>query len=605
VSTPQQHHPPVYGCSAGSVLHAHSGDTLEPAVVLWTFLPAGGSERLDAIDAKVDVHSDGPGSATLTLRVLSEGQSLSWQLPISPFVAALPGQPGDEGRVVLLAVMDAEPEAGFWAQPVDCERLAAELQIPVTDLSDALRGRLTPWLADDVDLLLHDDAHEHAADLSPAQTLANAVLAHYRSDLEADQHATRLVRAFDYAPKDFAAELGARLCVALTTAIVVAGPDNVARVVEEAGPFEPELARILTQLPPRMRPDDPDADDSDAAADVVLSNPDVNEALRASVTAIARLSRVALGEHVSAEDLLRRLAMADDVAEARLAALWVQLAVAADGPPDTDELIAAELGERVHAEGPPGGAWLRATSATLATLALDVAGRSPGRVVSHVNAVDEYLTERPRAGEPTPADVAADAARHSIALARFARSRGGIGPGAWRKVPVVSAVQGVAAAMVRGLDHEAAAELLDELLADDVDAVEVTEAFVCATAQILAEVDPTESSDVLGDRVGDVLRRLPSGPKGGRWLLLHCLRGAPDHDPVAADLRPHLPSEPVDLERVALKAGRRGVLRTGLAALEATSHLVGEGLGITREELLAMVLPMALVEHDMLMPGDV
>jgi hypothetical protein len=586
------------------VLHAHSGDTLEPAVVLWTFLPAGGGERLDAFDAKVDVHSDGPGSGTLTLRVLSEGQSLSWQLPVSPFVAALPGQPGDEGRVVLLAVMDAEPEAGFWAQPVDCERLAAELQIPVTDLADALRGRLTPWLADDVDLLLHDDAHEHAADLSPAQTLANAVLAHYRGDLEADQHAIKLVRAFDYAPKEFAAELGARLCVALTTAIVVAGPEHVAAVIEEAGPFEPELARILTQLPPRMRPDDPDADDSDAAADVVLSNPDVAEALRASVTAVARLARAALGTALSAEDLLRRLAMADDVAEARLAGLWVQLAVAADGPADTDELVAAELGERVHAEGPPGGAWLRATTATLATLALEVAGRSPGRIVAHVNAVDDYLAQRPRAGESTPAELAAEAVRNGIVLARFIRGRAGIGPGAWRKVPVVSAVQGVASGMVRGLDQDAAVELLDELLADDVDAVELTEAFVCATAQILVEVDPTESGDVLADRVGDVLRRLPSGPKGGRWLLLHCLRSAPDHDPVATDLRPHLPAEPVDVERVALKAGRRGVLRTGLAALEATSYLLGEGLGITREELLAMVLPMALVEHDMLLPGD-
>ena len=34
-------------------------------------------------------------------------------------------------RMVLLAVMDAEPEDGFWAQPVDCERLSAELQLPV------------------------------------------------------------------------------------------------------------------------------------------------------------------------------------------------------------------------------------------------------------------------------------------------------------------------------------------------------------------------------------------------------------------------------------------------------------------------------------------
>ncbi|MCW2499233.1 MAG: hypothetical protein JWN87_909, partial [Frankiales bacterium] len=150
MSTPEQHRPPVYACAAGAVLHAHSADTLEPAVLLYTFLPAGSGDRIDAVEAKVDVHGDGPGSSTLTVRVLSEGQSLSWQLPVAPFVAALPGQPGDEGRMVLLAVMDAEPEQGFWAQPVDCERLAAELQLPVTDLVDALRGRLTPWLADDV-----------------------------------------------------------------------------------------------------------------------------------------------------------------------------------------------------------------------------------------------------------------------------------------------------------------------------------------------------------------------------------------------------------------------------------------------------------------------
>ncbi|MCW2584972.1 MAG: hypothetical protein JWN55_488, partial [Frankiales bacterium] len=264
MSTPEQHRPPVYACAAGAVLHAHSADTLEPAVLLYTFLPAGSGDRIDAVEAKVDVHGDGPGSSTLTVRVLSEGQSLSWQLPVAPFVAALPGQPGDEGRMVLLAVMDAEPEQGFWAQPVDCERLAAELQLPVTDLVDALRGRLTPWLADDVDLLLHDDAHEHAADLSPAQTLATAVLAHYRGDLEAEQASARLVRAFDYAPKDFQAELGARLCVALATAVVVAGPAGVARVLDQTGPFEPEVTRLLVELPPRLHPDDPTADDPDA-----------------------------------------------------------------------------------------------------------------------------------------------------------------------------------------------------------------------------------------------------------------------------------------------------------------------------------------------------
>ena len=263
VSTPELHRPPVYACHAGAVLHAHSADTLEPAVVLWTYLPPESSERVDALDARVDVHSDGPGAPTLTVRVLAEGHSLSWQLPIAPFVAALPGQPGDDGRMVLLALMDAEPEEQFWAQPVDCERLSAELQIPVTDLVDALRGRLTPWLSDDVDLLLHDDAHEHAADRSPAQTLASAVLAHYHRDLAADEASGKLLRAFDYAHKDFAAELGARLCLALATAVTVAGPDGVAQVVEQTGPFEPEVTRLLTEVPAALRPEDQIAEDAD------------------------------------------------------------------------------------------------------------------------------------------------------------------------------------------------------------------------------------------------------------------------------------------------------------------------------------------------------
>ena len=66
VSTPELHRPPVYACHAGAVLHAHSADTLEPAVVLWTYLPHGASDSIDSVDARVDVHSDGPGAATLT-----------------------------------------------------------------------------------------------------------------------------------------------------------------------------------------------------------------------------------------------------------------------------------------------------------------------------------------------------------------------------------------------------------------------------------------------------------------------------------------------------------------------------------------------------------
>ena len=123
MTAPEQHSPPVYACAAGAVVHGHAGDTLEPAVLLHTFLPAGVDLRDSP--ARVDVHSDGPGTGTVTLRVLTEGVSLSWRLPVAPFVAALPGQPGEDGRMVLLAIVDAEPAAGFWAEDADCERLAA------------------------------------------------------------------------------------------------------------------------------------------------------------------------------------------------------------------------------------------------------------------------------------------------------------------------------------------------------------------------------------------------------------------------------------------------------------------------------------------------
>lgn len=602
MSTPEQHRPPVYACAAGAVLHAHSADTLEPAVVLYTFLPSGGGDRIDALEAKVDVHGDGPGSSTLTVRVLAEGQSLSWQLPIAPFVAALPGQPGDDGRMVLLAVMDAEPEQGFWAQPVDCERLAAELQLPVTDLVDALRGRLTPWLADDVDLLLHDDAHEHAADLSPAQTLASAVLAAYRGDLEAEQASSRLLRAFDYAPKDFQAELGARLCVALATAIVVAGPSGVATVLEQTGPFEPEVTRLLTELPSRLRPDDPDADDPDTTADVVLSATETSEAIKAAVTAVARLARAAFGEGEADEDVLRRLSMVSDAGQARLATLWVDLAVAASGASDTDAVVASDLATRVQAEGAPGGAWLRSTAATLGAFALELTGRSASRVAEPVRAIDAFLAQRPRAGEPMPAELAADALRNCLALARFARTRGGIGPGDWRQVPVESAAQAVGTALARGLSSEHAVDLFDQLLAEDVQGPDVLEAFVCATAQLLVEVDPHEQPELLQSRVQELVGTVPAGPRGARWMLTACLREAPDHDQAATDLRPYLTQEPtVDVDRLATKAGRRGTLAAGLVSLEALAAVVGETLGIPREEMLALVLPGAFVEHDLLL----
>ncbi|MCW2667776.1 MAG: hypothetical protein JWN57_2738, partial [Frankiales bacterium] len=298
----------MYACAAGAVLHAHAAGTLEPAVLLHTFLPPGGAEGIDAGDARVDVHGNGPGAPDVTVRVLSQGRSMSWQLPIAPLVAALPGQPGDEGRMVLLAVLDAEPEQGFWAQPVDCERLAAELQLPVADVVDALSGRLTPWLADDLDILLHDDAHEHAADRSPAQTLATAVLAHYRGDLTAEQATTRLVRALELAPPEFQVELAGRLAQALVAAVAAGGPAGLAAVESSAGPFETEVLRLLDTLPGALGA----VPGADTAAQVVLAGADRDESVGAAVSVVARLARAAFGPELPGDEVLRRLGMVDD-----------------------------------------------------------------------------------------------------------------------------------------------------------------------------------------------------------------------------------------------------------------------------------------------------
>ena len=600
MSTPEQHRPPVYACAAGAVLHAHSADTLEPAVVLYTFLPSGAGDRLDALEAKVDVHGDGRGSSTLTVRVLSEGQSLSWQLPIAPFVAALPGQPGDEGRMVLLAVMDAEPEEGFWAQPVDCERLAAELQLPVTDLVDALRGRLTPWLADDVDLLLHDDAHEHAADLSPAETLATAVVAHYKGELEAEQTATRLLRAFEYAPKDFQAELGSRLCAALATAVVVAGPQAVAAVIEQTGPFEPEVTRLLTELPARLGAQAGFnlGSATDDAAEVVLSGSETGESIKAAVAAIARLARLALGPSAPADELLRTLGVASDAGHYRLAGMWVELAVAAAGSADTDPVVASELAGRIYDEGPLGASWLTGTASVLAAYALELKGAT--RMAAALKGVSALIEHPLAAGAPMPHEVAVDGVLHCLALARFVRSRAGIGPGSWRQVPVESAAQAVGQALARGLQTDLAVDLLDELLADDVQGPDLLEVFVCAIAQLLVEVDPQDPPETMQARVDELLSTVGSSS----WLMAACLQEAPDHDPAATDVRPYLPRQALrtmdEVDRLATKAGRRGVAASGFACIDAFASVVGTGLGLTRDEVFVLVLPGALVEHEVL-----
>jgi hypothetical protein len=57
---------------------------------------------------------------------------------------------------------------------------------------------------------------------------------------------------------------------------------------------------------------------------------------------------------------------------------------------------------------------------------------------------------------------------------------------------------------------------------------------------------------------------------------------------------------PADATRQASKSSRRAVLTGGLTVLGALAGAVGETLGVPREELLALVLPAALMEHDLL-----
>jgi hypothetical protein len=183
--------------------------------------------------------------------------------------------------------------------------------------------------------------------------------------------------------------------------------------------------------------------------------------------------------------------------------------------------------------------------------------------------------------------------------------RAGAPAGAWRQVPVSAAALAVARAAAGGLQPDVAVDLLEGLLADDVDAVDLVEAVVCATAQLLVEVDPHEPEDALRERVEEALRAVPDGNKGARWLLLAALREAPQHDQAATDLAGVLPRDSVDVDRVAERVGRKGVLRAALQSLTAATVLVPDIPGLPREEMLAMAWHGALVEHDMLQPDRV
>lgn len=595
MTAPDQHNPPVYAVAAGAVLHAHAADTLEPAVLLHTFLPPGVAEPLGAPDARVDVHADGADTGTVTVRVLAGGVSLSWSLPVAPFVAALPGQPGDDGRMVLLAVVDAEPEPSFWAMPADCEQLAAELQIPVADLVEALHGRLTPWLADDLAGLLHDDEHDRAVDRSPAQTLATAVLAHYRGDLDASSATTRLVRAIELAPDEYSLELGALLCGALVQAVQVTTPAHRAAVLAETGPFETEALRLLTELPPALEAVPP-AEQVDTTMALLVAGADREEVVRAGVSTVARLAREGLGTDLPDDELLQRLGMLDDAGLARLARLWVDLAAAAALPGD-DERRTAELAERVTVEGVPGASWLRATAVVLAGTAVELSGRRADALAAPLAAVRTLLDSEPA----VDAQVAAAGLRACLELARYARQRGRVGPGRWLQAPVTSAVTATTSALLEGLDRDVAVDLLDQLLADDVEGPDLLDGLVCAASQLLVEVDPRSDDALRRAQVAELVQSAAPGPRGERWLLVALLRKAPEHDPGALDLRAFLPGDGgVDPDRAAARAGRPGVLRAGLGCLEALAGSFGAEAVMPREELLGVVLPTALVEHDLL-----
>lgn len=581
---PEQHSPPVYAFAAGAVLHAHADSTLEPAVVLHTFLPVAVRERLDGPDVRVDVSSDGPGAATVTVRVLADDQAVTWSLPLAPFVAALPGQSGDDGRMVLLAVVDSEPAPGFWAQAVDCEQLTAELQLPVADLAEALRGRLTPWLAEDLELLLHDDAHDRAADASPAQTVADAVLAHYRGDLDAGDASGRLVQALVYAPEPAQLEIGARLCAALGAAVRVAGPGAATDVAAGLGPFEAEELRLLAELPPALAAGS--ASETEAAMELVLASPDRDEGVRAAVRVVALLARRAFGPDMAGEQVLARLEMVDDAAVLRLATLWVDLALAAGG--ETGRLEG--LARRVRQEGAPGLLWLGSTSQALVDAAVAATGRRAERIAPALRAAQDG------------ADEALDARLGAtVELARFVRTRSAVGPGSWLVLPAPAAASAALAALLDGADHDGVVDLLAELLEGDVEPVDLLDGFVCATASLLVGLDPQQDDDVRRLQVADLLAAAPGGPRGIRWLLVALLRLAPAHDPLAVDLGVLLPDDKgVDHDRAVERLGLSGLLRAGLECLAAMTAVLGDEADLPLDELYREVLPGALTEHELL-----
>ncbi|MCU1693264.1 MAG: hypothetical protein JWM64_2355, partial [Frankiales bacterium] len=203
-------------------------------------------------------------------------------------------------------------------------------------------------------------------------------------------------------------------------------------------------------------------------------------------------------------------------------------------------------------------------------------------------------TEDPEA-DPAPALAAV------LTLSRYVRGRGGVGPGSWLGTPVTAAAQAVGAALAEGEDREAVLDLLAQLLEDDVEGPDLLEAFVCAFSQLLVHLEPHEQAELRRLQVAELMSAVPGGPRGSRWLMAACLREAPAHDTSAADLGPFLSGEPAgDPDRAAARLSRANLLAAGVACLEALAGVLGEDAQMPREELLGLVLPSALGEHDLL-----
>ncbi|MCA1721543.1 MAG: hypothetical protein LC779_10750 [Actinobacteria bacterium] len=375
----------------------------------------------------------------------------------------------------------------------------------------------------------------------------------------------RLLRALTLAPHEHSAELGDRLCAALTTAVTSAPPPVVAQVLETTAPFETEVLRLLADLPARLEAA-PEAERRSTAMDVLLAAPDRDEGVRAALDVVARLRRAEHGPDLTDEELLQGLLMVDDVLEVRLAALWLGLAT---GEP------AAELVARIQAEGPLGEQWLQDTAAALRKLA------------------------GPKAVLPAPA-VDEPTVRACTELAiKLRRSRRG--PGSWLTVAPAAAAVAVLSAYATGLDAETVTDLLDELVADDVTGVDLLDGFVCATAQVLVRCDPEVDDVTRRTQVTDLLGSVPTGSRGARWLLATGLLEAHDHDPAAVDLGPYVPKDSApDPERLAERAGRTGVLRAALQCLDALAASLGGEAEVPRDAVLGSIFPAALDEHELL-----